>query len=319
MIERAPLLTAEPSLEVDSLEGLLGLANAIEVEAVARYDQLAGLMEARGEAATAAVFHDMREIEQRHVDWVTRLGEKLQREVPPAGGFIWSLPREIAESWDSIQHSSLLTPYRALAIAVSNEERAFVLYSYVAARTDDPDVAREAEMLAREELAHAAELRVKRRLAFRATQHDAIAQAAPQVATLEDFQALEGRLAGSVAAALRSVAQQLEAAGDRESAQLVAGLAEGETRRAATADKAAAGGPAPLQGPAPTRSPGAQLQEAVRTLEGASEIYEDIAAQAEEEPLLEAAQTALQRTVEGISRVSARLAALGAVHEGAQQ
>lgn len=315
MIERAPLLTAEPSLEVDSLEGLLGLANAIEVEAVARYDQLAGLMEARGEAATAAVFRDMREIEQRHVDWVARLGEKLQREVPAAGGFIWSLPREIAESWDSIQHSSLLTPYRALAIAVSNEERAFALYSYVAARTDDPDVACEAEMLAREELAHAAELRVKRRLAFRATQHDAIAQAVPQVATLEDFQALERRLAGSVAARLHNLAQQLEAAGDRESARLVAGLAEGETRRASDATA----GAVPSGDASTTRAPRILLQEAVRRLEGASEVYEDIVAQAEQEPLLEAAQAALQRTVEGISRISARLAALSTAHEGPQQ
>lgn len=305
MIEREPLLTAEPSVKVGSLEALLGLANAIEVEAVARYDQLAALMEARGEAATAAVFHDMREIEQRHVAWVARLGERLHQKVPPAGHFAWNLSPDIATSWDTIQHSNRLTPYRALAIAVTNEERAFALYSYVAAQTEDPDVAREAEALAREELAHAAELRVKRRLAFHEAQPVGARPERLRVGSLDEFRDLEARQAGETAAALYGVAAALRRRGDAESAGLVGEMAEQEARLA----PAAALAPKARQDETGSRD---LLQEALRVLEGASEIYEELAAAAEQEALLQAAQASLQRIVEGISRLSARLAKITA-------
>src|SRR3546814_6485069 len=80
MTDRPPLLAVEPRGRIVSLEELLGLANAIEIEAVARYQQLAALMDARGEPATAAVFGDMAETERRHVDIVARLAEKLRSE-----------------------------------------------------------------------------------------------------------------------------------------------------------------------------------------------------------------------------------------------
>src|SRR3546814_7110209 len=98
MTDRPPLLAVEPRGRIVSLEELLGLANAIEIEAVARYQQLAALMDARGEPATAAVFGDMAETERRHVDIVARLAEKLRQVVPPAERFTWQLPPEIGRA-----------------------------------------------------------------------------------------------------------------------------------------------------------------------------------------------------------------------------
>jgi len=65
------------------------------------------------------------------------------------------------------EHSS---PYRALAFAVHNEERAFRFYIYVAATTNDETVREHAETLAREELGHASLLRAMRRKAWREEQ-----------------------------------------------------------------------------------------------------------------------------------------------------
>lgn len=54
------------------------------------------------------------------------------------------------ETFDSdaaaeIKNSKLLTPYRALATAVRNEERAFAFWSYLAAFADDPPGLREGD------------------------------------------------------------------------------------------------------------------------------------------------------------------------------
>jgi rubrerythrin len=310
MIDRPPLLSVEPRGKIGSLKALIGLANAIEVEAVARYAQLAALMEARGEAATAAVFRDMREIEERHVVMVARLADVLHQAVPPAADFTWCLPPEVAESWDAVQHSALLTPYRALAIAVANEERTFALYSYVAAHADDGAVAQQAEALAREELAHAAELRVRRRLAYRREFSASAHSLAAAVETLAAFRALDARLLREAADAHHAIAAALTAAGDADSARLVAALAEREEEAAA----AGSGRPAVA---AEGRQPAALLQQALRPLEAASEVYEDLVAEAAEEDLLQAAQAALHRVVEAISALGRRLNQLGARSGGA--
>lgn len=309
MIDRPPLLSAEPRGKIANLEALIGLANAIEVEAVARYAQLAALMEARGEAATAAVFRDMREFEEHHVDMIAHLADRLHQKVPPAEGFTWHLPPEVAESWDAVQHSALLTPYRALAIAVTNEERTFALYSYAAAHADDAVVAQQAEALAREELGHAAELRVRRRLAYRREFPAAPHSIAAPVETLADFRRLDARLMREAADAHHAIAAALAAAGDADSARLVAALAGRE-------EEVAAPGSGTPPATAPAATPAALLQQALRPLEAASEVYEDLFAEAAEEDLLQAAQAALHRVVEGISALGRRFSQLGARADG---
>ena len=53
----------------------------------------------------------------------------------------------------------MTTPYRALAMAVRNEERAFAFWSYVAAYSEDSEIKKAAEAMAREELGHVSTLR----------------------------------------------------------------------------------------------------------------------------------------------------------------
>jgi rubrerythrin len=65
-----------------------------------------------------------------------------------------------------ITSSSLMTPYRALSMAVRNEERAFAFWSYVAAHADQGEIKRAAETMARQELEHVAKLRKERRRAY---------------------------------------------------------------------------------------------------------------------------------------------------------
>src|SRR5690606_25138589 len=146
--------------------------------------------------------------------------------------------------------------------------------------------ARQAEALAREELAHAAELRVRRRRAYRQEfphRSPGTARAAA-VETLADFRELDGHLMAQAAAVHRAVARALEAAGDGPGARLVAALAEREN---AAADAAAPdSAPHADSGAAPA----ALLQQALRPLEAASEHYETIIAAAADEDILQAAQ-----------------------------
>ncbi len=304
MTDRPHLLSAAPHDETESLEDLLGLANAIEVEAVARYDQLAEMMERRGEIETAAVFREMSEIEKHHVDAVARRAASLKQGVLPSRDYVWRLPQEIGESWDEAQHSSLLTPYRAFAIAVTNEERAFAYYSYIAARTSDPQVADLAESLALDELAHAAELRVRRRRAYHSEFPGSRAPAAARVESLDDFRDLEQQLERRTAEMHRATAGLLAAAGDAESAALLASMANAESAVEPAASQSSAP-PAPSGGS--TGEAAALLHAALRPLEAASEVYEDLIARAEQEDILTAAQVALRNTVERISILGHRI------------
>jgi rubrerythrin len=299
MIDRQPLLSAEPRGNVQSLEALVGVATAIEFEAVRRYRLLAALMEERGEMSAAATFRKMQKIEERHVDMLEKLARVLLLEMPAPPDVAQLLPQEISESWDVVQQSALLTPYRALTVAVANVERAFAHYSYIAARAENERVSQQAEALAREELAHAAEMRVQRRLAYHrefSLEPRALGQTARAV---PDFRALDRRLMRSAASVHRSIAACLSGAGDAEGAALVASLAQREEVAAGTTTT-----------PAAVRSgkaPAALLLEALSPLERASEIYEDVVVHASDEVLLQEAQAALERVVEGISLIAAHL------------
>lgn len=298
MGDRSQLLLGQPRNKVNDLAELVGIANAIEVEAVTRYAQLAQLMERRGEFNTAATFRGMCELEKGHVDAVGRWATSLHQEIRPPSNFTWHLPPEIGASWGEAQHSSLLTPYRALAIAVTNEERAFAFYAYIAANATDPEVQRQAEMMAREELAHASELRVRRRQAYR-REHPGDTAKNLGIETLAAFRAFERRLEDDAAGFHRRIALALSTAGDAQSAGLVDAMARSEGE--------------PLLGDRPivpeelmAKKPSALLHAAMQPLERASEIYEDLIAHAATEELLTAAQTALRSVVERIASLSRR-------------
>lgn len=146
---------------------LIGIAMAIETEAVMRYRQLAEAMRRRGDTETAMVFEDMVAEEEGHVGAVQHLADIAGCPDIRPGDYVWRLPEELDASWESVSGSALLTAYRALSIAVDNEQRAFSFYAFIAAEAEDPRLAARAESLAREELGHAALLRRWRRVAYR--------------------------------------------------------------------------------------------------------------------------------------------------------
>ncbi len=222
---RSSLLCHDPQLETVTLVKLVGIATAIEREAVRRYEMLEQTMRRRGELETADAFQRMLEEERGHVQAVATWAARLDVPVPDAD-FRWVLPAELATSWEEIAGSALLTPYRAFAIAVENEQRAFSFYAYLAAHAAERSVAAEAERLATEELNHAALLRRWRREAYhrdrRSAEPRAASAAAPALVSSPDElrRFLDKRLAG-IALRYRALEERLRGLGDEQSADLL--------------------------------------------------------------------------------------------------
>lgn len=303
-------LTRAPSAGVATLGELVGIAHAIEVEAIDRYRWLAEEMRRRGETATAEAFTAMAEEEQAHVEAVQGWAGSLGEPVPPARDFSWRLPAELAGSWDEVARSALLTPYRAYAVAVDNEERAFAFYAYLASASSDAQVAREAEHLALEELRHAALLRVWRRAAWR-RENGGAAEGPAALRGLDSPEALARLLArreAEIANCHRLLALRLRALGDDESARLLEELA------AEAAARAASGEASPL---CLTEVCGGEqalpiLFAAQRPLERLCEQLEELHLGAPSEALQRMAETFLADAVARIARLGRRIEELEA-------
>src|SRR5581483_5285736 len=137
-------LDQEPKVRPRTLDDVIGLAAAMEREAGDRYARFAAEMRRRGDHGLAAVFEAMIEEERDHLAAIERWSAAAARVSPAETRYAWELPPEIARSWDEAMESATLTPYRALSIAVVNEERGFAFYSYIAAHAEDDGVRRAA-------------------------------------------------------------------------------------------------------------------------------------------------------------------------------
>jgi len=293
---RVSLLEHNPDLGPVTLPLLVGVAAAIEREAAVRYASLAETMQRRGEAEVAEAFRRMLEEERAHVGAIERWAASLGQEVPDPLRFTWRLPAELSQSWDEVARSARLTPYRAFAIAVDNEQRAFALYSYVAANADDPEVAAQAERLALEELRHAALMRRWRRDAWH-RERRATREEMPVGTSAESLHALLAQGEAAIASRHRSIIAKLRALGDDESARL---LAEelGETA-SQPADPQSAQAGADLN----TDSPVRLLVAAQEPLEALGEKLEATLPRFEGDLFAEA-ERALARVISRIARIS---------------
>ncbi len=156
---------------VQTASDLMSIALQAEHEAIRRYTLLAEAMREQGNQEATSLFERIIEEERGHEnlieEWAKLEGVELHTETGP---IVWEDPQVSTdydrEAIDPV-HS---TPYRALAFAVHNEERAFRFYTQVAATAEDETVREYAEILAQEELGHAALLRVMRRRAWHAEQ-----------------------------------------------------------------------------------------------------------------------------------------------------
>ena len=295
---REPLLTRHPETRSATLRDLVGIANAIEQEAVRRYGQLAELMERRGERETAKAMRAMQKEELAHVTSVARWAEDLNEAVPPPEEFEWRLPPELAASWDEIAGTALLTPYRAFSIAVRNEERAFSLYIYLSAHADDTRVAAEADRLAGEELEHAALLRRWRRAAYH-KEHGGRIAPRRRIATVDDLEAHLAEREAYIAGCHRALAARLEQVGDHESAALLVSLLDEPTR---TAGQAVTCRDVDCQASNPVQL----LAEAQKPLEQLSEDLADVLEAADAE-LFATAEQALTNVVGRLARLVFRI------------
>ena len=164
---RTLLLTAQPAGTLHSLDELFALADAMEKEAANRYAELADDMLRQNKPDLAAVFTQLAAEEREHVDSVTRWSQSRIGKVPDPALVRWRGPETFdRETETEIRTSRLMTPYRALSMAVRNEERAFAFWSYAAAFAKDPEIKNAAEAMAHEELGHVSTLRRERRRAY---------------------------------------------------------------------------------------------------------------------------------------------------------
>lgn len=142
-----------------SMDDLLAFARAMEQEAIDGYVALAERMRAENRPDLAAVFDTLIAEEEGHLGKVDQwLGDRA----PPI-----TLPEPLFDDEGAgVVAPELLTSYRAFSMAVRNEERAFVFWTYAAAHAPSDEIRLAAEQLAREELGHVATLRRERRQAF---------------------------------------------------------------------------------------------------------------------------------------------------------
>lgn len=238
------LLKAEPA-EIRSLDQLLGIASAMEREAIAGYAKLAERMRQEGRDELAEVFDRLVAEETEHFNNVVHWSHVLGSG--PLDTAAWDPPATFDDEGARLVAPELVSAYRAFSMAVRNEERAFLFWTYVASQAPTDQLRLAAEQMARDELSHVAILRRERRQAFHTqrVQHVAAQQGE------EDLIGLERRLSvllesdatlsleGS-AAEIRDLAQQARARADSvkgasfAAPPLLRNIAAGATDRAAT-------------------------------------------------------------------------------------
>lgn len=294
-------LSSDPAAGAVSLSELVGIANAIESEAVARYRWLATQMRRRGESDAAEAFDALAAEEGRHIDavasWAREIGEPV-----PEGDFAWRLPKDLAGSWDEIAGSALLTAYRAYSIAVENEERAFAFYAYLAASSDNPRIAAQAEALATEELMHAAQIRVWRRAAFhRERSRRPVANDRGDIG-LDSLLAVIAEREAEIATCHDALADRLRLLGDEESAVVLRQSADQARRRAAGADVGDRAAEA-----CSANRPIGLLVAAQRPLERLCERLETSLLSAPSDDVRATAQDAIEAAVARLARIGRRI------------
>lgn len=283
---------------VSSFHDLICLAHAIETEAVKRYECLKNEMEKRNSKDTAQTFQSLMEQEIQHIEEVQSWAKQHQLDLPNQDGFSWKLPPEFSDSWDEVAHSTLLTPYKALAIAVKNEERTFAFYAYISAHAQSREVADAAEKMAHEELEHAMELRKHRRREFHlmTKNHPATRHTLP--AHLDDFTKQVHEAQQQQKAIYHAIAHQLLALNDTSSADLLTTLA---SEFAPTSTPEGEGRTADTQAGQTSRD---LLRQAQAPIESFIEFCDFVTEKTPSEDILLQAQSVLEQAITHLSRLT---------------
>jgi rubrerythrin len=130
-------------------------ALAMEREAVARYTELADMMEAHNNLDVAALFRKMAQYETRHVEQILAdMGWAADGFAPQHAG-AWG-GGEPPESVPLDEMHYLMHPWHALKLALSAEQRAVSFFDAMARNAASDTIRRAAEEMRAEEVEHVA-------------------------------------------------------------------------------------------------------------------------------------------------------------------
>jgi rubrerythrin len=138
---------------VSSIEDLFAIAYQIEIDAVARYEVLAGQMETHNNAELANVFRDLARAEGIHAQEIRRMAGPLDLEAHTPPISIWD-SGESPESADLGAAHYLMTRAEALQMALLGEGRALAFFRSLADTVTDPAMRELASKFAEEETEH---------------------------------------------------------------------------------------------------------------------------------------------------------------------
>lgn len=162
-----PRLTVEPHKPVGSLAQLFAIVAAIEERSAAVYSEIAMRMRAAERGELAELFENLAASARGHHAAAADQHQSLagRRPEPSAlpGGAAMAI---FDDEGMAVEAPELASVYGAFAMAVRNVERAFALWTYVAAHSPSTDVRQKAEQMAREEMQRSTALRRERRRAF---------------------------------------------------------------------------------------------------------------------------------------------------------
>jgi rubrerythrin len=136
-----------------TLEELMAQALAMEREAVARYGELADMMEAHNNTEVAALFRKMAEYEGHHVAHILAEMGWADDSMAARHAGAWSTP-EAPESVPIDEMHYLMHPWHALHLAAEAELRAVNFFDALARTTEVEAIRRAAEQMRAEEVEH---------------------------------------------------------------------------------------------------------------------------------------------------------------------
>lgn len=305
-----PINPAYPIAAIADVEELMDIAEGMEQEAMLRYEQLAQVMERRHEPEMSALFRDLAALEHDHAEGIARWAVREGLPRPTPRNFAWQMPETFGAEAEGAE-AHLLTPYRALGIAVRNEERAFSFYSYLAAMAPDKAVRQKAEALAREELNHVAQLRSLRRRAYHATGHPnrdlraAVTDLASLLRLARGLDRGSADVERAAAAAIEGQSPEAAAVLQRlaeKDGQKAGGMQGAEPESGTAAGARAAGLLAPNM-----LTPSGALRLALRNAEEVLEIHMTTAERATDEAVMRAAQIHGEAAVERLALIRSLL------------
>lgn len=134
-------------------EELMGQALEMEREAVARYAELADMMEVHNNAEVAQLFRRMAEVEGHHVAQILAEMGWAEDGMAPRRPGAWTTP-EGPETVPLEEMHYLMHPWHALQLALAAEQRAADFYDALARTSDLESIRRAAEEMRAEELEH---------------------------------------------------------------------------------------------------------------------------------------------------------------------